>query len=172
MPTPPLNALALAASVGLSPALAAQANVDVLRLGRQAATRGDAKFFTGEVFVDQRFAGSAPARLLGGLVSFSPGARTAWHTHPLGQTLFVVSGVGRVQMDGRPVQEIHPGDVVWIPAGARHWHGAATGIATGRRPRALRRWRAVVRIDRRGTALRGRTRRQCGVRPRHHLATR
>lgn len=125
MTTPPLNALALAASVGLSPALAAQADVDVLRLGRQAATRGDAKFFTGEVFVDQRFAGSAPARLSGGLVSFSPGARTAWHTHPLGQTLFVVSGVGRVQMAGRPVQEIHPGDVVWIPAGARHWHGAA-----------------------------------------------
>ena len=69
--------------------------------------------------------GTAPAAISGGLVSFTPGARTAWHTHPLGQTLYVVSGLGRVQMAEGPVQAIRPGDLVWIPAGVKHWHGAA-----------------------------------------------
>lgn len=89
------------------------------------ATRGNSEFFVGDVYVDQLYQGTAPAAISGGLVSFMPGARTAWHTHPLGQTLYVVSGVGQVQMAGAPVQVIRPGDLVWIPAGVTHWHGAA-----------------------------------------------
>ena len=74
---------------------------------------------------DPIIATAAPARLVSTRVSFEPGARTAWHTHPLGQTLYVISGVGRVQAKGGPVREIRPGDVVWIPPGEKHWHGAS-----------------------------------------------
>ena len=79
--------------------------------------------------VDQQFQASAPGRASGGRVTFEPGARTAWHSHPLGQTLIVTSGVGRVQRWGDPVDEIRPGDVVWIPPGQKHWHGASPATA-------------------------------------------
>ena len=87
-------------------------------------TSGPAEHFTGEVQVDSRFQRTSPARAAGGIVTFSPGARTAWHSHPLGQTLIVTAGAGLVQSRGGPVQEIAPGDVVWIPPGVKHWHGA------------------------------------------------
>ena len=82
-------------------------------------------YFTGTVWQDPIIATEAPARLAATRVSFEPGARTAWHSHPLGQTLYVVSGVGRVQTLGGPILEIKPGDTVWIPPGEKHWHGAA-----------------------------------------------
>lgn len=103
--------------------------IQILPIGQTPASQGPADYFTGTVYVDQLFKGSAPARISGGLVSFTPGARTAWHIHPLGQTLYVVSGAGRVQMADQPVRAIHPGDVVWIPAGVKHWHGAAPHTA-------------------------------------------
>lgn len=78
--------------------------------------------------MDDRFSGTAPARIGGATVTFEPGARTAWHSHPLGQTLIVTAGVGRVQQWGGPVQEIRPGDTVWIPPGVKHWHGASTTV--------------------------------------------
>jgi quercetin dioxygenase-like cupin family protein len=90
-----------------------------------ATRRGNADWFTGTVWQDPVIDAPAPARVRAARVSFEPGARTAWHTHPLGQTLHVVQGVGRVQTWGGPVQEIRPGDTVWIPPGEKHWHGAA-----------------------------------------------
>ena len=87
--------------------------------------RGSSAYFTGTVWQDPVIAAPEPARLHAFRVSFEPGARTAWHTHPLGQTLHVLSGVGRVQVWGEPVREIRPGDTVWIPPGEKHWHGAA-----------------------------------------------
>jgi quercetin dioxygenase-like cupin family protein len=96
--------------------------ITVTRPGSQPSSVGPAKNFTGSVRVDTRFQGSAPARISGGIVTFEPGARTAWHTHPLGQTLIVTLGVGLVQEWDGPVQEIGPGE--WIPPGAKHWHGA------------------------------------------------
>jgi 4-carboxymuconolactone decarboxylase len=93
--------------------------------GAQASRPGPAENFTGSVRVDQPFQATAPGRVAGARVAFEPGARTAWHSHPLGQTLIVTSGVGRVQRWGDPVDEIRPGDVVWIPAGQKHWHGAS-----------------------------------------------
>lgn len=105
--------------------------VTVMRVGSQPSAAGPESNFTGTVRVDARFSGTGAARVGGGTVTFSPGARTAWHTHPLGQTLIVTAGVGRVQQDGGPVQEIRPGDTVWIPPGVKHWHGAAptTGMS-------------------------------------------
>ena len=82
------------------------------------------EYFTGTVWQDPIIAAEAPARIVSTRVSFEPGARTAWHSHPLGQTLYVISGVGRVQSQGGPIREIRPGDVVWIPPGEKHWHGA------------------------------------------------
>ncbi len=81
--------------------------------------------FTGTVFADEVVVGTPPSRMRATVVSFTPGARTAWHTHPVGQTLYCLSGAGRVQRDGEPVQELHPGDTVMIPPDVRHWHGAA-----------------------------------------------
>jgi len=103
----------------------------VTRSEAQTSRQGPAENFTGSVRVDQRFQASAPGRASGARVTFEPGARTAWHTHPLGQTLLVASGVGRVQRWGDPVDEIRPGDVVWIPPGQKHWHGASptTGMS-------------------------------------------
>lgn len=98
--------------------------ITVTRPGSQASTVGPAENFTGSVQVDSRFQGTAPARIGGGIVTFEPGARTAWHSHPLGQTLIVTAGVGLVQAWDGPVQEIRPGDIVWIPPGVKHWHGA------------------------------------------------
>jgi quercetin dioxygenase-like cupin family protein len=98
--------------------------VVVQRAGSQPSARGPDTNFTGSVRVDGRFQAGDPARVGGATVTFEPGARTAWHTHPLGQTLIVTAGIGWVQHWGGPVQEIRPGDVVWIPPGVKHWHGA------------------------------------------------
>jgi len=99
--------------------------VVVTRSEAQTSRQGPPENFTGSVRVDQHFQASAPGRVSGARVMFEPGARTAWHSHPLGQTLIVTSGVGRVQRWGDPVDEIRPGDVVWIPPGQKHWHGAS-----------------------------------------------
>jgi quercetin dioxygenase-like cupin family protein len=103
--------------------------MDIKRSGLQASTKGPAEYFTGMVRIDAPFKGEGDARVGGATVTFEPGARTAWHTHPLGQTLLVVSGLGRVQREGGPVEEIRPGDIVWFPAGEKHWHGAAPDCA-------------------------------------------
>jgi len=115
----------LAILLSVTPALA-QTGQDIVvqRAGSQAPSAGPAQNFTGAVRVEGRFQGKAPARVSGGTVTFEPGARTAWHTHPLGQTLIVTAGVGLVQHWGGAIQEIHPGDIVWIPPGVKHWHGA------------------------------------------------
>lgn len=99
--------------------------MEIKRSGSQPSAKGSADYFTGSVRVDPLFQAPAPARVAGALVTFEPGARTAWHRHPLGQTLIVMTGCGRVQREGGPVEEIHPGDVVWFAPGERHWHGAA-----------------------------------------------
>lgn len=98
--------------------------IAVIHAGSQPPTQGSADHFTGSVQVDSRFQAEAPARSGGGIVTFQPGARTAWHTHPLGQTLIVTAGMGLVQQWGGPVHVIKPGDIVWIPPGVKHWHGA------------------------------------------------
>lgn len=99
--------------------------VEISRAGTRASTQGPAEYFTGTVRVDPVFPAKEPGRTSGGNVTFSPGARSNWHTHPIVQVLVVSAGVGRVQQWGDPVQEIRPGDVVRIPAGVKHWHGAA-----------------------------------------------
>jgi quercetin dioxygenase-like cupin family protein len=93
----------------------------------RGSSRGPEVWFTGTVWIDEIVTGGAPSRLKANRISFEPGARTAWYTHPLGQALHVVSGLGRVQLKGEPVREIRPGDSVWIEAGELHWHGAAPG---------------------------------------------
>jgi quercetin dioxygenase-like cupin family protein len=103
--------------------------MDIKRIGSQPSNKGPADWFTGTVRIDPLFQPNAPARAAGACVTFEPGARTAWHTHPLGQTLIVMSGCGRVQREGGPVEEIYPGDVVWFPAGEKHWHGASPATA-------------------------------------------
>lgn len=103
--------------------------MEIQRSGSVASEKGKAEWFTGVVRLDRLFGAHAPARASGGAVTFEPGARTAWHTHPLGQTLIVITGAGRVQLEGQPIQEIHPGDVVWIAPGERHWHGASPATA-------------------------------------------
>jgi quercetin dioxygenase-like cupin family protein len=115
------------ASLLLMSSAFAQAAEDlrIMRNGSQPSGKGPAEYFTGAVRVDPLFQMDAPARTRGGSVTFEPGARSAWHTHPFGQVLVVTAGVGRVQRWGGPVEEIKPGDVVWIPAGVKHWHGAA-----------------------------------------------
>ena len=99
--------------------------MDIKRSGTQPSRQGPAEHFTGAVRVETLFQAPAPARVAGSSVTFAPGARTAWHTHPLGQTLIVTSGLGWVQREGGPIEEIRPGDVVWFPPGEKHWHGAA-----------------------------------------------
>jgi len=103
--------------------------VNVTRSGSQPSAKGPAEWFTGTVRIDPLFAPIAPARAAGNAVTFEPGARTAWHTHPLGQTLIVIFGSGRVQREGEPMEEIHPGDVVWFAPGEKHWHGASPTMA-------------------------------------------
>ena len=93
-------------------------------MGSNPSGRGPSEYFTGSVRVDMLFQADATARVVGANVTFEPGARTAWHTHPLGQTLVVTAGCGWTQREGGPIQEIHPGDVVWFSPGERHWHGA------------------------------------------------
>ena len=103
--------------------------MDIKRCGSQASTTGLADYFTGAVRIDPLFQAPAPARVIGSSVTFEPGARTAWHTHPLGQTLIVTAGCGRVQRWGGPIEEIRAGDVIWFPPGEKHWHGAAPTTA-------------------------------------------
>ena len=105
--------------------------MDITRSGSTPSGVGPADYFTGRVRVDPLFSPPDPARVTGALVTFEPGARTAWHTHPLGQTLLVTVGLGWVQRDGGPIEEIRPGDVVWFPPGEKHWHGATatTGMS-------------------------------------------
>ena len=103
--------------------------MEIKRSGSQASTRGQAEYFSGAVRIDPLFQSKEPARAAGASVTFEPGARTAWHTHPLGQTLVVTFGCGRVQRWGGPVEEIRPGDVVWFAPGEKHWHGAAPTTA-------------------------------------------
>ena len=103
--------------------------MDIKRSGVQPSGKGPADWFTGTVRVDPLFSPREPARVSGALVTFEPGARTAWHTHPLGRTLIVMTGLGRVQREGAPVEEIRPGDVVWLPPGEKHWHGASATAA-------------------------------------------
>jgi len=99
--------------------------MDILRNGSQPSKQGPAEWFTGTVRIDPLFQPQAPARASGASVTFEPGARTHWHTHPLGQTLIVTAGCGRARRWGGPIEEIRPGDVVWFPPGEKHWHGAA-----------------------------------------------
>jgi quercetin dioxygenase-like cupin family protein len=103
--------------------------MDIKRSGSQPSGKGPAEYFTGTVRIDPLFQANNPARALGASVTFEPGARTAWHTHPLGQTLIVTAGCGLVQRRGGPIEEIRPGDVVWIPPGEQHWHGATATTA-------------------------------------------
>ena len=103
--------------------------MDIKRSGSQPSGIGPAEWFTGTVRVDALFQAPDPARVLGASVTFEPGARTAWHTHPLGQTLIVTAGAGRAQRWGGPIEQIRPGDVIWIPPGEKHWHGAAATTA-------------------------------------------
>jgi quercetin dioxygenase-like cupin family protein len=102
--------------------------MEIMRAGRPSA-KGPSDWFTGQVRIDPLFNEHDPERVQGVSVTFEPGARTAWHTHPLGQTLIVTAGGGRVQRWGGPVEDIRPGDVVWIPSGEKHWHGAAPHVA-------------------------------------------
>jgi quercetin dioxygenase-like cupin family protein len=103
--------------------------MDIKRNGSQPSSKGPADWFTGVVRLDSPFKGSDPARVTGAFVTFEPGARTAWHTHPLGQTLIVTAGCGRAQRWGGPIEEIRPGDVIWFPPGEKHWHGATPTTA-------------------------------------------
>ena len=120
-------ALCLLTPAARSQPPAAEAAIRITRSGAQPARPAPAEHFTGSARVDSGFQASAPARISGAQVTFDAGARTAWHTHPLGQTLIVTAGTGRVQRWGDPVDEIRQGDVVWIPPGQKHWHGAAPG---------------------------------------------
>jgi quercetin dioxygenase-like cupin family protein len=103
--------------------------MDITRSGAQPSSKGPADWFTGSVRIDPLFSPPEPARVAGALVTFEPGARNAWHTHPLGQTLIVMTGLGLVQREGGPVEQIRPGDVVWFAPGEKHWHGASPTTA-------------------------------------------
>ena len=103
--------------------------MDIRRSGSRPSGKGPVEWFTGTVRIDPLFSASEPARAAGNLVTFEPGARTAWHTHPLGQTLIVTVGCGWVQREGGPLEEIRPGDVVWFEPGEKHWHGATATTA-------------------------------------------
>ena len=103
--------------------------MEITRIGSQPSGKGPGEWFTGSVRVDPLFQPNESRRAAAAIVTFEPGARTAWHTHPLGQTLIVTSGCGRVQREGGPIEEIHPGDVVWFEADEKHWHGATPTIA-------------------------------------------
>ncbi len=102
--------------------------MEIKRSGTEPSGKGPADWFTGTVRIDPLF-GPDPARVGGALVTFEPGARTAWHTHPLGQTLLITTGNGWVQREGGPIETVRPGDVVWFPPGEKHWHGATASTA-------------------------------------------
>jgi quercetin dioxygenase-like cupin family protein len=103
--------------------------MEIKRIGSQPSTKGSTDWFTGTVRIDPLFQAPLPARVSGARVTFEPGARTAWHTHPLGQTLIVTAGCGWAQREGGKIEEIHPGDVVWFAPGEKHWHGATPTTA-------------------------------------------
>ena len=103
--------------------------MEIKKSGSQPSRKGPAEYFTGTVRIDPLFDAHEPARIRCAAVTFQPGARTAWHTHPLGQTLIVTAGLGLAQRWDGPVEEIRPGDVVWFPPGEKHWHGAAASTA-------------------------------------------
>lgn len=103
--------------------------MEIIRSGSQASTKGPTDWFTGTVRIDPLFQAKDPARAVGNSVTFEPGARTAWHTHPLGQVLIVTAGAGRAQRWGGSIEEIRPGDIVWFPPGEKHWHGAGPTTA-------------------------------------------
>lgn len=103
--------------------------MDIKRVGSQPSAKGPEDWFTGTVRIDPLFQANDPARAAGAVVTFEPGARTAWHTHPVGQTLIVTAGFGWVQRESGPIEDIRPGDVVWFAPGEKHWHGAAPATA-------------------------------------------
>ncbi|RCK44673.1 cupin domain-containing protein [Thalassospira profundimaris] len=103
--------------------------MDIKRAGSQASTTGSPEYFTGRVRIEPIISAADPARVAAANVTFEPGARTTWHTHPLGQTIIVTAGVGRAQREGGPVEEIRPGDIVWFEPGEKHWHGAGPETA-------------------------------------------
>jgi 4-carboxymuconolactone decarboxylase len=165
--------LSMLASGAQSQTSTEQEAIRITRSGSQPPQPGAADNFTGSVRIDSSFQASAPGRVYGAGVTFEPGARTAWHTHPLGQILIVTAGSGRVQRWGDPVDEIQPGDVVWIPPGQKHWHGAApngsmTHIAiTERLDGKSVDWMEKVSDAQYGAPLRGQTAAaNAGARPR------
>src|SRR3989441_3460724 len=103
--------------------------MQIKRIGSQPSGKGPAEYFTGTVRVDPLFEATNPTRTVGASVTFEPAARTAWHTHPIGQTLIVTAGCGLVQSWGRPIEDIRPGDVIWFAPGEKHWHGATATTA-------------------------------------------
>jgi quercetin dioxygenase-like cupin family protein len=103
--------------------------MDIKRSGSQPSTKGSTEYFTGAVRIDQLFQANDPARAVGASVTFEPGSRTAWHSHPLGQILIVIAGCGLAQRWDGAIEEIRPGDVVWFPPGEKHWHGATSTTA-------------------------------------------
>lgn len=121
-----LGALQLPASEAAEPS--SKREQEIVRLGSQASVSGPAQYFTGSVRIDPVWPADTNINASGGLVTFEPGARSAWHTHPAGQRLVVTSGVGLTQEWGGPIQEIRPGDVVWCPPGVKHWHGASPKV--------------------------------------------
>lgn len=126
----PLKVSALSVLLAIPFALPAQAeSLAVTTLQSQTTVQGPEDKFTGSARIDSRFSTESPARVGGGTVTFEPGARTAWHTHPLGQTLIITSGIGRVRSWGNPMQTVRSGDSVWIPPNVKHWHGAAPDTA-------------------------------------------
>ncbi len=120
-----------AAGSGAAPTALVQDSqtIKITRSGSQQSSKGPAEYFTGSVRIESLFNAHDPSRAIGASVTFEPGARPAWHTHPLGQTLIVTAGTGWIQQWGGPVEEIRKGDVVWIPAGTKHWHGATPTTA-------------------------------------------
>jgi len=135
MTTPAIDrvfATALIAALSIMPASAQQqgtSSMEIARNGTQPSTAGSPDYFTGRVRVDSPFQRQEPSRLAGATVTFEPGARSNWHTHPLGQTLIVTAGTGWTQCDGGPIVEIRAGDIIWCPPGHRHWHGATPTTA-------------------------------------------
>lgn len=103
--------------------------MEIKRAGSQASTVGSPEYFTGQVRIEPIISAADPARVAAANVTFEPGARTTWHTHPLGQTIIVTAGFGRAQREGGPIEEIRPGDVVWFEPGEKHWHGAGPDTA-------------------------------------------
>jgi quercetin dioxygenase-like cupin family protein len=119
----------LRAQTGASVTQQQKFNMVIKRTGSEPSVKAPAEYFTGAARIDPLFQANPPTRVSGGSVTFEPGARNAWHTHPLGQILIVTSGCGWVQREGGPVEEVHAGDVIWFPPGEKHWHGATPTTA-------------------------------------------